>query len=90
MRPRIQLVVAAVLFATGGAAIKAVEFSGLQVASPGSGLRPELCSFPLTVPGEMQGPWPIVGAALILVASTLRVLGERRGNRTLDPPAAAA
>ncbi len=38
MSPRILLVLAAVLFSTGGAAIKAVDFSGLQVASLRSGI----------------------------------------------------
>lgn len=38
MSPRVQLVIAAALFSTGGAAIKATAFSGMQVASLRSGI----------------------------------------------------
>lgn len=38
MSPRLLLVLAAILFSTGGAAIKAVEFSGWQIASLRSGI----------------------------------------------------
>lgn len=43
-----------------------------------------------TVHGEIPGPWPIFGAALILVTTVLRVMGDMRQMPTLDPPAAAA
>ncbi len=36
--PRLQVIAAAVLFSTGGAAIKDVAFSGMQVASIRSGI----------------------------------------------------
>ena len=42
------------------------------------------------VHGEIPGPWPIFGAALILVTTVLRVVGDMRQMPTLDPPAAAA
>jgi len=42
------------------------------------------------VHGEIPGPWPIFGAAVILVTTVLRVVGDMRHMPTLDPPAAAA
>ncbi len=42
------------------------------------------------VHGEIPGPWPIFGAALILVTTVVRVVGDMRQIPTLDPPAAAA
>jgi len=39
---------------------------------------------------EVPGPWPLTGAALILVTTVIRAVDDARRHRTLDPPAAGA
>ncbi|HEU4698780.1 MAG TPA: DMT family transporter [Gemmatimonadales bacterium] len=63
-RARLQLVVAAMLFSTGGAAIKAAAFSGVQVASLRSGIA--AVAVLLMIPAARRGwSWRtlVVGAA---------------------------
>lgn len=77
MSPRLLLVLAAVLFSTGGAAIKAVELSGWQVAGFRSGIA--ALALLLALPAARRGwGWPslLVGASYA-VTMILFVLANR-------------
>lgn len=61
--PRLQIIVAAVLFSTGGAAIKTAAFSGLQVASIRSGIA--AVALLLWVRGRIAWSWPTVAIGAV-------------------------
>ena len=66
-RPRLQIVAAAVLFSTGGAAIKTAAFSGMQVASIRSGIA--ALALLLFLRGRIAWSWPTLGIAAVYAAT---------------------
>lgn len=68
-RARAQLVVAAVLFSTGGAAIKATAMTGWQVACLRSGIA--ACALALFLPGARRGIRPRTVLVSLVYAATL-------------------
>lgn len=77
MSPRLLLVLAAVLFSTGGAAIKAVDFSAWQVASLRSGIA--AAALLLFLPASRRGwGWrPVALGAAYAATMILFVLSNR-------------
>ena len=65
--PRLQVVAAAVLFSTGGAAIKTAAFSGMQVASIRSGIAAAVLLFLLR--GRVTWSWPTLGIGAVYAAT---------------------
>ena len=66
-RPQLRVVTAAVLFSTGGAAIKDAAFSGMQVASIRSGVA--AAALLLFMRGRITWSWPTVGIGAIYAAT---------------------
>ena len=66
-RPQLRVVTAAVLFSTGGAAIKDAAFSGMQVASIRSGIAAS--ALLLFMRGRITWSWPTVGIGAIYAAT---------------------
>lgn len=77
MSPRLLLVLAAVLFSTGGAAIKAVDLSGLQIASLRSGIA--AAALLLCLPEARRGwGWrPLLLGVVYAATMVLFVLANR-------------
>ena len=65
--PRLQVIAAAVLFSTGGAAIKTAVFSGMQVASLRSGIA--AAALLLYVRGRVTWSWPTLGIGAVYAAT---------------------
>lgn len=65
--PRLQILAAAVLFSTGGAAIKTAAFSGMQVASIRSGVAALALLFFLR--GRVVWSWPTLGVGAAYAAT---------------------
>ena len=65
--PRLQIIAAAVLFSTGGAAIKTAAFSGMQVASIRSGVAALALLFFLQ--GRVVWSWPTFGVGAVYAAT---------------------
>lgn len=65
--PRLQVIAAAVLFSTGGAAIKDVAFSGMQVASIRSGIAAAVLL--LFLRGRIAWSWPTLGTGAVYAAT---------------------
>jgi len=63
----LQVIVAAVLFSTGGAAIKDVAFSGMQVASIRSGIA--AAALLLWMRGRIVWSWPTLGIGAVYAAT---------------------
>lgn len=66
-RPRLQVIAAAVLFSTGGAAIKTAAFSGMQVASIRSGIAAAVLL--LLLRGRIAWSWPTLGIGAVYAAT---------------------
>ena len=77
MSPRLLLVLAAILFSTGGAAIKAVEFSGWQIASLRSGIAALALLFVLPEARRGWGWRPALVGITYAAAMVLFVLANR-------------
>ena len=67
--PRLQIIAAAVLFSTGGAAIKTATFSGLQVASIRSGIAAAVLL--LLLRGRITWSWPMLGIGVAYAATLM-------------------
>lgn len=65
----LRVVAAAVLFSTGGAAIKTAAFSGMQVASLRSGIA--AAALLLWARGRITWSWPTLGIATVYAATLL-------------------
>jgi len=65
--PRLRVIVAAVLFSTGGAAIKDAAFSGMQVASIRSGIAAAVLL--LCMRGRITWSWPTLGIGVVYAAT---------------------
>ena len=65
--PQLQVLAAAVLFSTGGAAIKDAAFSGMQVASIRSGIA--ALALLLWMRGRITWSWPALGIGLVYAAT---------------------
>jgi drug/metabolite transporter (DMT)-like permease len=65
--PRLQVIAAAVLFSTGGAAIKTAAFSGMQVASIRSGIA--AAALLLWMRGRIAWSWPTLGIGVVYAAT---------------------
>ncbi len=66
-RPRLQVIAAAVLFSTGGAAIKTAAFSGMQVASIRSGIA--AVALLLFLRGRITWSWPTLCIGAVYAAT---------------------
>ena len=67
--PRLQVIAAAVLFSTGGAAIKDVAFSGMQVASIRSGIAAAVLL--LCMRGRISRSWPTLSIGAVYAATLI-------------------
>jgi len=65
--PRLRVIAAAVLFSTGGVAIKTAAFSGMQVASIRSGIA--AAALLLWMRGRIAWSWPTLGIAAVYAAT---------------------
>lgn len=65
--PRLQAIAAAVLFSTGGAAIKMAAFSGMQVASIRSGIA--AAALLLWIRGRITWSWPTLAIGAVYAAT---------------------
>lgn len=67
MGPRLQVIAAALLFSTGGAAIKTAAFSGMQVASIRSGIAAVALLFWMR--GRVAWSWPTLAIGVVYAAT---------------------
>jgi len=67
MSPRFEVVAAALLFSTGGAAIKTAAFSGMQVASIRSGIAAAALLFWMR--GRVAWSWPALAIGVVYAAT---------------------
>lgn len=67
MGPRLQVIVAALLFSTGGAAIKTAAFTGMQVASIRSGIAAAALLFWMR--GRVTWSWPTLAIGVVYAAT---------------------
>lgn len=65
--PQLQVIAAAVLFSTGGAAIKTAAFSGMQVASIRSGIAAAILLFWMR--GQVVWSWPTLAIGTVYAAT---------------------
>jgi len=67
MGPRLQVIVAALLFSTGGAAIKTAAFTGMQIASIRSGIAAAALLFWMR--GRVTWSWPTLAIGVVYAAA---------------------